>query len=277
MLSKGKLVRPLTAVALAMGAISLVLRTLSVLFFFDSGIMYYSVGAVLPVISSISIVLFAIALGAAALCLVDKSEEITPPASATCYTASIVSLGLIYNMIDLGVGIASRGLERVTDLFTLVAAAFAVAFFLMLSLSKQHGSAAAICGSAIILWLGLVWMRSYTDFYVPMNSPDKIFFHLGCIGAALLTVAELRSIYGITKPRFYCFSLWCSILFMASASVPTTVGAFVGGYSDPVSSENYVLSALLIYACARAVQLIVKKNLPETAAPQIPQQPDPAE
>lgn len=276
MLSTGKHARLITVIALALSALSLLLRTLSVLFFFDSNIGYYSVGAVLPIILSIFLALFIVALAICAIFLVDRNGMIASPSRLPCYTASLVALALIFHIIDLAVDSAANGFGNMYDLLTLIAAIASAAFFLIVSFSKDHGNTTAILGTGFILWLALVWMSSYSDFTVPMNSPHKIFFHLGCIGASLLTVGELRTVYGISKPRFYCFSLWCSLLLLASSAIPSVLGAFLGIYTDTVAHENYVLIALFVYACVRAVELIARKDKNNTDTAHIPQQPDPS-
>jgi hypothetical protein len=96
-----------------------------------------------------------------------------------------------------------------------------------------------------------------------MNSPDKIFFNLACVGAAMLAVGELKAICGSASPRGYICYLSLSILSLFAYAVPYAVEALGGveGVRSSTLGESAVLFGLLIYACARALALINDKKI----------------
>lgn len=258
----------LSCVAITAGIISSLLRVISLLFFYDREIGYYSVGAVLPIVSNVFFALCALALAFLAFRLPKNMESIPAPAKLVGYFALIPAVAMLTNLFSLLKDarlLVSVGMLTLSNVLAIATAVISVVFFVSLAFSKQPSSLTVICGVGFIVWIALAWIRSYTDFFVAMNSPDKIFFHLGCMGAALLAIAELRCVYLISKPRFYYFSLWISLLTLSTASLPAIAGNLGGIFARySTESEDFVLLALFIYATVRALSLLMH-NEPSTA------------
>jgi hypothetical protein len=277
MLSSNKHTNLLTLLAITSGAISAVLRIFGLVFFYDTHIGYYAAGAIIPIAANI---FFAVAVLAFALCsvfLLKGIEAVPAPGKASGYAALLPAAAMaVYTVQKLVTvtAVSPNAALNTSELITVILGFVSIAFFLSLLFSKQPSALTVICGTGFIFWIGLAWMRSYTDFFSAMNSPDKIFFHLGCIGAALLTVAELRTAYHISKPKFYYFSLWFSIISLSTASIPAIVANFCKVYAYyPTKSEDIVLLALAIYASVRAFSLLFSGES-ENEEPALPSEPE---
>lgn len=247
--------------ALISGVICAVLRSLSLLFFYDGHIGYYMRGAALPVISSIVFCLLALSLAVIPFILFKKDGEIKLFWGRAKYFSLIPAVAFILPVADAASALALK--TDVLVLLSLISALGALVFFALLALSKEPRSdVAIICGVCVIVYLALCWLRSYTDFLVPMNSPDKIFFNLGTVGAALLIIGELKVLCSAERPRTYFCYLSLAILSLFAYAVPYVVEGLgdVAGLRASTLSESAVLLALLIYACARAFTLIPKAS-----------------
>lgn len=263
-----------------LSATATVLRLLSLLFFYDSDMAYYTVGAPLPIISNIFYAISAIFFIVAAFFLIKpENDEIPAPNQAVKYAALIpcaalavhalfILLDIVKIISEFG-AIALRyilkgevigGVNRL-DILLLVFAIFSAIFFANIAFAKQHSLLTVISGTGVALWIGMSWVGSYMDFFVPMNSPDKLLFHFACIGAALLLVGELRAIYGIPNAKTYYFSLSCAILTLSVSAIPSIIGDFANSFRIySTEYENIVFFALLIYAAVRGFSLMPKKE-----------------
>ena len=244
----------ISATALAVSVISAILHTISMLFCRDN-IGYYAVGAVLPTVSNIFMATCIIAFAVSAIIFTDSTESVSAPEGITRYTALIPAAALILHSAEL----ASTAMVKAnaSHFFTLITALVSAIFFIMIAFSKDYTATTAVCGIGFIVWLGLSWLSSYNDLFIPMNSPEKLFFHFGCIGAAILTIGELRSMYEISRPRLYRFSLWSSQLLLLSASLPSVIEFLVKNSKSSVFYESLVLLGLAFYAVVRNISLII--------------------
>ena len=245
-------------IALVLTALAAAGRLCSLLFFYDK-IGYYQRGAVLPVVSNIlfaaSVVFFAIA----ALFWLKPAKTVAVPSKTAGYAALLPALALA--------ACAVFSLDRVLSpelnilyLLNLLLAVVGAVFFFSLTFCRQPSTLSVLTGVGTILWLAISWLRSYRDFTVPMNSPDKLFFNLGCIGATLFVFSELRAIYGMSKPRFYYFSISTAILTLAVSSIPSLIGNACGIFASySLTFEDLFFLALLIYATVRLITLVSSK------------------
>ena len=254
--------RAIVASAILLSALAAVLRILCLLFFYDKSIGYYSSGAALPIFSTAFFALCSIACVILPLILFKNQTFEIPFSTSAAYTAVLPSIMLTYQILTLLL-VRTEELEAYSVL-TLIFSIVSVAFFMSLIFSKQPSSVTLWCGIGFIIWLALSWIRSYSDFFVPMNSPDKLFSHLAYVGAALLVVGELRSLYGIAKAKIYLCYISLSILTLSSYAIPSLVGKLCGAYADnSFTAEELVFLALTVYATVRAVLLLV----PSRSAP----------
>ena len=237
-----------------LSALTFIIQLLSLVLFYDANIGYYQRGAILPLISGILFALSVVGLIVSAFVLADRSESVSPISEPLRYTALIPAAAILITTLISSLG-SSNGFQSL-DLLLVIGAIAATGFFASLALAKQTSAVTVVCGIGFILWLALVWLRSYTDFSVTMNSPDKLYFHFACVGAALLAIAELRAAYGIADTRSsYCYISVSAIALTAGALVPV-VANLLGVYEyNPTILESAALAALLAYALIRLASI----------------------
>ena len=246
--------------ALACGAVCAVLRTLCLLFFYDFHIGYYTSGAILPIISNSLFGIFALLLLLLPFALFKKDATLSFEGGRMKYFALPVAIVFLLPAIDAAMALSQAA--GVISLLTLVAAAGSAAFFAMLALSRSaRTDLTVVAGVCSVVYLALCWLRSYTDFLVPMNSPDKILFNLACVGAALLIIGELRVLCSSARPRAYLCYLSLSILSLFAYALPRLIETVLTlpGAKASTLAESLVLLALLIYACAKALTVKAQK------------------
>lgn len=267
----------LSALALGLGILVAALRVLSLLFFYDEDIGYYQSGAVLPIISNVTFALSVIVLGILPFLCIDRAKAASAPAGKLRYTALIPAVAIFAETAIKAV--QSMDSSRIPDLLSLLATVVSVVFFVSLTMVKQPSAITVGCGIGFILWLALSWLSSYTDFTVAMNSPDKIFFHFACVGAALFTVAELRAAYEIASVRvYYCYAS-LSVVTLFTGAVAPVIGSLFGIYKhNPSVGQSAVLCSLLVYAAVRLISISLSREpLPAPSDKETEQTPDGAD
>ena len=245
-------------IALALTVLATAGRLCSLLFFYDK-IGYYQRGAVLPVISNILFAASVIFFVTAALVWLKPAKTVALPKKSVGYVALLPAIALAACAVFSVDRAIAPELNIISLLSFLLAVAGAV-FFASLLFCRQPSVISVLTGVAAILWLAFSWLRSYRDFTIPMNSPDKLFFNLGCIGAALFVFSEIRAIYGMPRPRFYYFSISTAILTLAVSSIPSLIGNACGIFASySLTFEDIFFLALLIYAIVRLLTLVLYK------------------
>jgi len=259
----------LIAISFAITILATVLRVLSVLFFFDKHIAYYEIDALLPMVADFFCALSAVFFAVVATFLITEKSEVTAPHTISRFAALIPGAAILFYSFVFAEELFTGNPYNIPAAFSValfLAATFSVIFFFSILFTDQPSAVSINAGVGIIVWLSLRWISSYTNFDVPMNSPLKLFFHFGCIGAALLVVAEMRAFFGIEKPKFYFFSLFGSILCLSVSTIPAIVGVLNKSFKVyPFIKDDLVLCGLLIYAIVRAIELMVHKLKAEKA------------
>ena len=242
-------------VALALSGLAAAGRLFSLLFFYDR-IGYYQSGAFLPIASNTlyaaSVVFFAVA----AIFLIKPSKVIATPTGSTRYVSLVPALALaIYVVSSLG-RIVTPEPDTISTISIILAVIGAV-FFASLAFCRQPSVITVLTGIGAIFWLAIAWLRSYRDFTIPMNSPDKLFFHLGCLGATLFIFSEIRAMYGIPRPRFYYFSIYTAILTLAVSSIPSLIGNACNTFASySLQFEDIFFLSLFLYAVVRLLTIV---------------------
>lgn len=243
-------------IAIFCAALSATLRTLSLFFFYDK-IGYYQTGAILPTVSSILFVAAIVFFAISARFLIKPAKEISAPSPVERAAALIPMGAMIAELIGLAAALVKALPDKQVkwyDMLLLVFGAIAVVFFASIAFSKQPSVLTSLTGVAFLVWLALTWISSYLDFTVPMNSPDKLFFQFGAVGAALLVFSELRALFRIPQLKTYYFSFFTGILTVAVSSIPDIIGHFSGLFASySLLGKDLVLLALLVYAVVRLI------------------------
>ena len=256
----------------SLSVICAILRCVCLLFYYDTDIGYYTASSYLPTLTSVIIVASALFLILFSLIFMPKVGEIKPLGGSLKYYAIIPAATFLLPLMS---AVGNLALQRsYFEFFVLIASVCAMTFFALLAFSDNLASSATIVfGVGVILWLALAWLSSYTNFFVPMNSPGKVFFHFACVGAALLVVGELRCLCATAKPKTYYCYLCVAIFTLSAYTLPYVVGSLSGitEKSDATAAQSVVLIGLLIYACIRVFSLLTENpTLVQTeSAPEI--------
>lgn len=249
---------------IALSVLCAALRCVCLLFYYDTDIGYYTANSYVPTLTSVLLIVSALFLIIFSLIFMPKIGEIKPLDGSLKYCAIIPAATFLLPLMS---AVGNLALQRsYFELFVLIASVCAMTFFALLAFSDNLASTATIVfGVGVVLWLALAWLGSYTDFFVPMNSPGKMFFHFGCVGAALLIVGELRCLCSTATPKTYYCYLCVAVFTLSSYTLPYVVGSLAGvpEKSDATAAQAVVLIGMLIYACVRVFSLLTEESAPE--------------
>ena len=242
-------------VALALSGLAAAGRLFSLLFFYDR-IGYYQSGAFLPIASNTLYAASVVFFGVAAIFLIKPSKVIATPTGSIRYVSLVPALALaVYVVSSLG-RIVTPEPDTISTISIILAIIGAV-FFASLAFCRQPSVITVLTGIGAIFWLAIAWLRSYRDFTIPMNSPDKLFFHLGCLGATLFIFSEIRAMYGLPRPRFYYFSIYTAILTLAVSSIPSLIGNACNIFASySLQFEDIFFLSLFFYAVVRLLTIV---------------------
>ncbi len=273
---KQKTIRTCALAAVALTVLSAALRTLSLFFFYEKDIAYYERGAVLPIISNLVYVGAVLFFLVSAFAFIPRAQEsdgtnIAPPSFACRMAALLPAAALIYyaasSYLKYGNG-EPNGFELVTVVLSVVAAVF----FVLFSQKPRSMRFTAMMGLSFVAWAAFVWIGSYIDYTVPLNSPDKLYFHFACIAAGFLVINEIRVLIFCARPREYFFSIAFAILALATSAIPSIIAGSRGVFwRYPAFEADIVLLTILVYTLFRLwdalPQLLAKPTaLPEEAS-----------
>jgi hypothetical protein len=242
-------------VALALSGLAAAARLFSLLFFYDR-IGYYQSGAFLPIASNILFAASVLFFGVAAIFLIKPSKVIATPTGSTRYVSLVPALALaVYVVSSLGRIVTPE--PDTISMISVILAVIGAVFFASLAFCRQPSVITVLTGIGAIFWLAIAWLRSYRDFTIPMNSPDKLFFHLGCLGATLFIFSEIRAMYGLPRPRFYYFSIYTAILTLAVSSIPSLIGNACNTFASySLQFEDIFFLSLFFYAVVRLLTIV---------------------
>lgn len=230
--------------------ISLALRIICLFFFYDD-IGFYKTGAVLPIIANtVFVVAIAFLLFAAIFCI-DKKQSVVQPSKIAQYAALLPMGALIFHVIRIFT--TSFNDTNVNKYLMAISALVSVAFFFCIFFAnKKYTTVTFYLGIAVLVYLFLCWMFVYFDFFMPINSIDKTFFYMACAGAILFVFNEMTAIYGLVRSKFYYFSLFASVIALATSSISAIVGYICGIFKAYITLEfDIFFLSLLVYAIAR--------------------------
>ena len=251
------------ASVIACACIGVLLRTISLFFFYDADIGYFTRGAVLPVIFHVFILVAAIAC--AVLCFFPKitleptnfGESKTAqmlyafPALTTLYSL-ILQVNLIGEYSDLG-----QVIPRI-ELFILIFNALALVYFVLSIFGARiNAGVSVVLGVFSMLWLTLMLVSLYFDMYIQINSPNKTIMAFALVSAVLFLAGEIRLPLKEKKAKIRLFSAAFAVLLLSTSSIPTLIAHFAGalgsGYTATIG--DLICLTLLAPVCARFVKL----------------------
>ena len=233
---------------LSFGVISAILRTLSMLFFFDSGMGYYEIGAILPIISNLFLGIGIIGVIALAIALFGKKSmaldcgRVGPFQITGCVVGVLATLFLAVSSIP-----AAIGGDKLSALFS--ALAFTGALYFPCTCLRLGNVWRIITGIALVARITCMMGVYYFNQDITMNAPDKVIFCIACIFAMWIIPCSLKAIMGVVRPWIFITAASCATTICATASLPSIIklhadNTFIGGGY----AEYWFLFAVAIYA-----------------------------
>lgn len=267
-----------SAIAVIFSLLAATLRTLSLLFFYDGDIGYYISGEALPIISNAFYAVSIAALLALTFLYLKPSGEISLPSALSKISALIPVIAFCAYAVKAFAELCddmSYGITPPSDIVTIICALCVAGYFLLIFLGKASSALTLALGTVSILNFALWWIFSYLDFSIPMNSPDKLFFHLACVAAALFIFNEVRSFFSLTRPKLYFFSAATSLTALSASSIPSLIGKALNIFRVyTLTFEDIALLSIFIYAIFRLFSL---RSASEAASEISDEQPEDSE
>ena len=253
---------------LMLAAAATLLRILSLFFFYDINSGYHMSGALLPIITGITVAFAAVAC--IVFCYIPKLSVVADGAAesnALGYLFAIPALTAVYFIY----GLVTKLLEYAQygqsasrlEILTLVLAVSALIYFIIAATKFKVGSSAApVFAILSALWTVTLISDSYFDMLVPMNSPNKTVNALALVASMMFLVSEMRLTMTDKNNRFRLFSVSLAVLLNAVSAIPSLAahlcGAFGGSYSFGMGEA--VSLSLLFPAIARLVSICLKSE-----------------
>lgn len=257
----------LCAISIALSVLATVGRYVSLTEFYDK-IGYYHADAIIPKLSNLlyalSLVFFAVS---ACLLLPKISRNVTLKKVERMAALIPAAAVLTHLLLDASKLLESSGWIVTVDLLFSISA---LVFFASIAFCDQPSAITAISGIGAVVWTAVAWISSYLDLYVPMNSPDKLFFHFACVGCMVFIFAEIRTLYAMPRPRLYLFSMLAVILSVFTCSIPNIIANFSDTFAVyKLLQYDIIFFAIAIYALVRLVFFCIEYiEYKEETAPQ---------
>ncbi len=243
--------------ALAFSLTCIVLRTLAMLFVFETDIGYYKSESPLGLAASLLPTLCAVA--AAVFCFIRPLKIEANAAKNTLSLRICFALFTVIFIIMTAFAAQSTAYGySLRNILTVLFCVLSTLFFLLLTINKKTDSALyVISGIAVIAWLVMTLSESYFDSYVQMNSPIKLSFQFGVLAAMLLTVNEVRCTLNDNRVSFHLFSATVAAVFCGASSVPSVICSLMAKMPDNYYLFNYdcVLALFFVISIVRLAQM----------------------
>ena len=239
-------------ITLLFALMSVIIRTVLLISYFDRDIGYYSHGTVLPGIHTV--ILCASVIFAASFLLATRKDECEEKkfrnsgififSSSLCAFMLIASLLLTFTKAD-------TTLEKIAA-FT--AAPAALYFLSALIRSADTAKLRTLFGFFVPIWGTLNLAVIYFDSFVAINAPNKIIEQMAFICVMLFFLYELRIHLNKQKPKLYSFCGMCALVFAATAAFPGIVAASFGAIDANYLMYDVIFAAMFIYVLVTMLQ-----------------------
>lgn len=243
--------------ALILTFVAIVMRTLSLTLFFDSGIGYYT-HDVLPYATNIFCVL-CVVLFLSALFTVRTSDVTSDGREHNAFLAVAGIVAVAGFAVYFFISISGYGkIEDINSVIGLVGKlcviAAALYFAMNVSSAQSNKSAQVMCGYGIIIWLVYALAVTYFDNDVQMNSPDKLTLHLALVASMIFFVCEFRAYLAQIRKGIYLSSLCAAVFFTGFVAVPDVIAQIMRAHGNYTYIRfDYVCLGIFIYCAVRLI------------------------
>ena len=228
---------------LAFTLLSVILRTVCMLFFFDADVGYLATGP-LPTVSNAC---YFVAVAAAIVCAALTPKGLLPTELntpnrpfAAVLVGSLLALFTVAALFFPGLFPDAPGKAALAaNVLGLLASIY---FFCSAPRNGRYPDWLSLLGFLPVIWCIAAVANTYFDAYVTMNSPVKIALHLGLLGFMLIMLAELRFRVGKALPRY-------AVAFFAMGSYACLMGSIpllAATLQKTVIMPRYALYALVL-------------------------------
>ena len=231
-----KTLRIFRTVSLLATAVAVLLRTLNLFLYYEADIGYYRMGSISPVLLRIFLLLCVVAFAVLPFVM---GRRIAPAPQSKLLTVVAILVATVFAATALWRYCISATIFSVSTVFVFATGGLASYFFILFASQKRAPLLSVITGLGAILWLVSILAVSYFDVTVTMNAPEKLVLHFACAGGMLLLLGEIRLACGVSKPRFYLFSLATATLALCVSAIPSCIASLAGilapralGYAD---------------------------------------------
>ncbi len=262
-------------------ALGIILRLISLLFFYDWESGYYISGAILPIITNCIIWCSATALLPLCFIFLRKSGKELPCGASPFRVVGGV-LGVCTSLLLAGSDIIryidwlrfsdTSSPEQVTFIqkFTENGRASLLMFLLSLmcalyficSVVRINATVKVICGIfASLRVLGMLCAQ-YFDYDIGLNSSDKLMFCIACAAVMVALSSELKRFAGNAVVAVFSAVSGFTAIVGLSASLPSIIavhagkGAMLGG----IYFEYYLLFAFAVFSATSFIESVLQKD-----------------
>ena len=229
---------------LALSLISVALRSLCMVFYFDADPGYFAADF-MPILSN---ALYFVAVATAAICVCLIPANSLPKELRTYMRAPLsIVLGLAL-VVFTALSFALCFSARKSNLMIAPAALGILAslyYFISANRNGRYPDWLSLCGYLSVFWSVAGIGEVYFDRYTAMNSPVKISLLFALMGFMFIVLAEMRFRVDRSMPRYSVFLLSVGCFTTLTGSIPLLV-AIGAGKLDSIRLLLY--SAVLIVA-----------------------------
>ena len=229
----------------ALSALIVILRTVSLLTVFEADIGYYKTGAVIPYIQkalALCSVIFVIIFTAGI------KKQVAPqdtPAQTHVSTFATFLCGTIQISSAFLILLFQRGTVAPITVAVILGFAFAAVYFFYIALCPPEKRSPLCVIPAMLAVIGLVAIivKVNLDMTVTLNNPNKTLIAIALSSIALYVVQELRFAVGKPMPRLYLASASISLILCSALSIP----GIIGYYSNVLSGGDFLIYYMVTF------------------------------
>jgi len=245
--------------ALAISCVGIVLRTISLLCFFDADIGYYTTDAPLPIITNIVLIVSVLGSIVIGLLLLKKRKDgadlaMESPLSRIASVLSALALLAFAIFFVLDMRNAPEGGVGFPQVLGLIASLISILYFLM-NLRPRNPHTQVLIGYFLIVFFVYTLAVSYFDPYIQMNAPEKVLLQMASLSAMVFLTAEFRAFFGTPRHGFYYASASVALILCGACAIPFLCASFVGilpyAWNSTHMLYRYVIFAFFLYVLSR--------------------------
>ena len=245
----------------ALTLICILIYIVCIMFAFDTPIAYFSKSSPLPYVAKYLLMLSLIGVGTMLFIIPKNSLSCSAPqhSKSSRIGAALIAVSFII-YFALRFLISSNGYLQPTNLFFACEALAIISaiFYLMTAITPlKESSTRAILLIPTILWAATAMTEAYTNRFVTMNSPMKLFLLLSMMSIMFFALYESRYLIGRPLPRAYAVSTLIGACLSSVFSTSFLIMQLSGKHSIMEFLPTAIVSlAFSIYKLCRALDFL---------------------